>query len=122
MINNGYLKVPLKKPLVQCRHEQRVSRQRGLPVPGIIPKAGIAKAKTAKTVKSTKSIRASARNGAAARSADVFRNANAYATDGCNALRDKDIHEGKNPHGCGRILPACQLSGRCLYLMLCATV
>jgi len=107
---------------VQCRHEQRVSRQRGLPVPGIIPKAGIAKAKTAKTVKSTKSIRASARNGAAARSADVFRNANAYATDGCNALRDKDIHEGKNPHGCGRILPACQLSGRCLYLMLCATV
>jgi len=97
---------------VQCRHE-RVSRQRGLPVPGIIPKAGIAKAKTAKTAKSA--IAGACRS-------YVFRKVNADAADGAPAFRDKDIPEGKNPHGCGRILPACQLGLWCLYLMLCATV
>jgi len=94
---------------VQCRHEQQVSRQRGLPVPGIIPETEVAK--EAKIAKSA--IAGACRGG-------VLRNDSTYATDGALAFRDKDIPEGKNPHGCGRILPACQLGLWCLYLMLCA--
>jgi hypothetical protein len=73
-------------------------RRRGLPVPGIIPETEAAKeAKEAK-------IAGSAIAGACRVCA--FRNGTCYAADGALAFRDKDIPEGKNPHGCGRILPA----------------
>jgi hypothetical protein len=86
-------------------------RRRGLPVPGIIPETEVAK--EAKKAKSA--IAGACRFG-------VVRNGTCYAADGALAFRDKDIPEGKNPHGCGRILPACQLGSQCLYLRVCATV
>jgi hypothetical protein len=70
-------------------------RRRGLPVAGIIPETEVAK--EAKIAKSAI---------ADALCIQVFRNNCTDATDGCDALRDKDIPEGKNPHGCGCILPA----------------
>jgi len=70
-------------------------RRRGLPVPGIIPETEIAK--EAKPAKSAI---------AGARGFGVLRNGTVHAPDGCTALSDKDIPEGKNPHGCGCILPA----------------
>jgi len=70
-------------------------RRRGLPVPGIIPETEVAKeAKIAKDAI------------AGACRVQVFRNGTYYAPDGALAFRDKDIPEGKNPHGCGCILPA----------------
>jgi hypothetical protein len=77
------------------QREQNGKQRRELPVPGIIPETEPAKeAKVAKDA-----IADAPRLG-------VFRNGTYYAPDGCNALRDKDIPEGKNPHGCGCILPA----------------
>jgi len=75
-------------------------RRRGLPVPGIIPETEAAK--EAKDAKTAKSAIAKACRGY------IFRNVstNTNAADGALAFRDKDIPEGKNPHGCGRILPA----------------
>jgi len=70
-------------------------RRRGLPVPGIIPET-----EAAKDAKKAISAIAGACRGCA------FRNETCYAADGALAFRDKDIPEGKNPHGCGRILPA----------------
>jgi hypothetical protein len=70
-------------------------RRRGLPVPGIIPETEVAK--EAKIAKSAI---------AGACRVYIFRNNSTHAADGALAFRDKDIPEGKNPHGCGRILPA----------------
>jgi len=75
--------------------EQGCKRRRELPVPGIIPE-------TEKAKESKK-----ARNAIAdAPRVYVFRNDSTDATDGCSTFRDKDIHEGKNPHGRCCTLPA----------------
>jgi hypothetical protein len=79
-------------------HQMNDQRRRGLPVPGIIPETEAAK--EAKEAKIARSAIAKACRGY------IFRNNSTYAADGALAFRDKDIPEGKNPHGCGRILPA----------------
>ena len=64
-------------------------------MPGIIPETEIAKeSKMAKNaIAETNCV-------------CVFRNGTSYAPDECNASRDKDIHEGKDPHGRWCTLPA----------------
>jgi len=73
----------------------RVSRQRGLPVPGIIPETGIAK----EAKKAGNAI-------ADALCVQDFRNDITDAADEAWAFSDKGIHEGKNPHGRCCTLPA----------------
>ena len=69
-------------------------------MPGIKPEHEIAKAKIAKAAKIAINAIAEARG------VYVFRNVITDAEDGCCAFRDKDIHEGKNPHGRCCTLPA----------------